>query len=87
MKNFYQFCRKGFAMWILVLALACPALAGDIPYPGVATPPPTATGDIQFPGVASPQETINGEIPYPGVAMNSTEGIALTLWQSVLSIF
>jgi hypothetical protein len=87
MKNFNQFCRKGFAMWILVLALACPALAGDIPYPGVATPPQAATGDIQFPGVASHPETINGEIPFPGVALDFTEGIALTLWQSVLSLF
>jgi len=87
MRNFSHFCRKCVAASVLVLALACSTFAGEIPFPGVTSPPPAATGDIPFPGVASPPMTINGDIPYPGVALDSTEGIALILWQSVLSLF
>lgn len=88
MRNFSQFCRKSFATWVLVLALACPALAGDIPFPGAtAPPPPTATGDISFPGVASPPVTANGEIPYPGATIDSITEITLSFWQSVMSLF
>jgi hypothetical protein len=85
MKTFRQF----IATAVLTLVLTFPAFAGEIQSPGVANPPPppsqqsSVTGDMSCPGVAS-----TGEIPGPGVvALDPVIGTALSLLQSVLSIF
>jgi hypothetical protein len=49
MRNFGQFCRKCIVISVLALTLACSALAGDIPFPGVTASAPT-NGEMQFPG-------------------------------------
>lgn len=88
MRNFSQFCRKLVAVSVLVLALACSAFAGDMPYPGVTSQPPaSATGDIQYPGVASSPETTDGDIPFPGVTADTVTGVALALYQNALALF
>jgi hypothetical protein len=52
MKDFQRLCAGA----VLVLALAVPALAGHIPCPGVAPPPPEETATTQ------------GQIPCPVTA-------------------
>jgi hypothetical protein len=72
----------------LVLALACSTLAGQIPYPGIADPPPsTITGDVQYPNVASPPATAYGDMQYPGATDSTLTETALNMLQSVLSLF
>jgi hypothetical protein len=51
--------RKAIRAFVLILALAMPAFAGEIPYNVTSTPPPNSTqqaGDIQ--------NGVTGEIPY-----------------------
>lgn len=72
MRNFSQFSRKGFAVSMLVLVLACSASAGDIPFPGVTAAPPATT---------------SGEMQYPGATVDPLTEIALSLLQSALSLF
>lgn len=87
MRNFSQFCRKCMAVFTLVLVLAYPTLAGEMQYPGVATPPPATTGDTQFPGVTSSTEMADGEIQFPGSTVDPITGMAITLWQSAMALF
>ena len=49
--------RKSLRASVLLLALCCPALAGDIPNPAVAPPPPSATEEV----------TTDGDIPCPSL--------------------
>lgn len=56
MKDLRRLC----AGFVLTLALALPALAGQIPCPGVAPPPP--------PPATSETATTEGHIPCPGAA-------------------
>lgn len=88
MRNFGQFCRKSVAASVLVLVLACSAFAGEMPFPNITSQPPaTANGTIPYPGVASPTDTLNGEVQYPGATLDAVTGVALSLWQSALSLF
>ena len=88
MRHFGQFCCKCVATFILVLALASPIFAGEIPFPGVTNPPPaSATGDMPLPGVTSSSATTSGDIPYPGVADDTWTETALNLLQGVMSLF
>jgi hypothetical protein len=50
--------RRAIRAFVLVMALAVPAFAGDIPYNVTSTPPPDTTqpGDIQ--------NGVTGDIPY-----------------------
>ena len=72
MRSLSQFCRQIVFVSALLLAFACSTFADEIQYPGVtATPPVTA----------------NGEMQYPGATANPATEIALSLLQSVLSLF
>ena len=71
MRNLGQFCRQIVFASLLVSALACPALAGEMQYPGATTSTPTT----------------NGEMQYPGQTLDPTIEIALGLLQSALSLF
>lgn len=65
--------RLSLTAGVLTAVLATSALAGDMPFPGIAPPaPPSAAGDMPFP-VAAPTDAV-------------TE-IALSLIQSALSLF
>jgi hypothetical protein len=87
MRNFSQSCHKFVAASVLVLTLTCAAFAGEMPLPGITSPPPTsATGTIPYPGVTSP-ETLNGEVQYPGVDESTITETALYLLQGALSLF
>ncbi len=82
MKTLRQLCVAS----VFVLALASPAFAGQIDT-GIAPPPqPTQTattdGQIEI-GVTGQTETDSGE----ATAIDSATEIALTLLQSVLSLF
>lgn len=83
MKTLQRFC----ATVVLTLALALSALAGDMSAPGVINPPPpppaSSTVDIDFPGA-----TVTGDMSAPGVsALDPVTEAALSLLQSILSIF
>ncbi|MDT4895535.1 MAG: hypothetical protein QOH25_612 [Acidobacteriota bacterium] len=72
MKKLQQFC----AIVALILAIALPAFAGDIPCPGVIDKSP------------SQQSSVMGDISAPGVvALDPFTEITLSLLQSILSIF
>lgn len=72
MRTFVQFCRTCVAIFVLMLALTVPTFAGEVPYPGVTAPPtPTASGETQF----------------PGATIDPVTKIALSLLQSLLSLF
>ena len=72
MRTFSQFCRTCVAIYVLMLAFTGPTFAGEVPYPGVTAPSaPTTTGETQFPGATADPMT----------------EIALSLLQSVLSLF
>lgn len=87
MRNFGQFCRKGFTVSVLVIALACSTLAGDIPYPGVtATDSPTLSGDMQHPVVSS-SVTTSGEMQFPGATVDPVTEIVLSLLQGAALLF
>ena len=83
MKKIRQFC----ACLVLTVALALSAFAGDIPFPGATAPLPqqqsSVTGDIGTPGA-----TATGDISCPGVvALDPVTEAALSLLQSLLSLF
>jgi hypothetical protein len=83
MKKLQQFC----AAVVLTLALTLSAFAGDISCPGVIDQPPpqqsSATGEMGAPGASA-----TGDILTPGVsALDPVTGTALSLLQSILSIF
>jgi hypothetical protein len=84
MKKLQQLC----ATVVLTLAFALSAFAGDMSFPGVTAPPPppqqsSATGDIGMPGAFA-----TGEMSGPGVvALDPAIGTALSLLQSIFSIF
>lgn len=68
--------RKTFRVCLLVLALACPTLAGEIHNPRQPPPP------------NSPQEqAAEGEIPTPKTTEETTTEIVLILLRSVLPLF
>ena len=79
MKNLRQFC----AIAVLILALALPAFAGEIPCPGVAQQQSSVMGDIGSPGVSATGETSTPEL----TALDPVTEAALSLLQSILSIF
>jgi hypothetical protein len=83
MKKLQQFC----AVAVLMLAIALPAFAGDIPTPGVIGQPPpqqsSVTGDMSCPGVASTGEISGLSV----VALAPDTEITLSLLQSIFSIF
>jgi hypothetical protein len=54
------------------MAFACSTFADVIQYPGVTAPPPP---------------TVNGEMQFPGATLDPATEIALSLLQSVLSLF
>ena len=60
--------RKLLRTSVLVLALAVPAFAGDIPYMVTSPPPPppdaTQQGDIQSGVTGDIPNMVTGEIPY-----------------------
>ena len=60
--------RKTLTTAVLLLALSCPALAGEIQTPGAPTPPPSSA--VQEP---TDDATLNGEMHTPGVADMLTE--------------
>jgi hypothetical protein len=85
MKNLQQFCGAA----VLTLALTLSVLGGEIGTPGITAPPPppsqqsSVTGDMSTPGAS-----VTGEIPFPGMAaLNPVADAALSLLQSILSIF
>jgi hypothetical protein len=72
MKKLQQFC----AAVVLTLALTLSAFAGDISCPGVIDQPPPQ------------QSSATGEMGAPGaVALDPVTGTALSLLQSILSLF
>ena len=83
MRNFNQFCRQCVAAFVLMMALACSAFAGDVQYPNIISQPPATTnGDIQNPTVTSSTDTADGDVQFPGVTV-----VAMSLLESALSIF
>lgn len=87
MRKFSKFCRKCFAVSMLMLALTYPVLAGDIPYPGVTAPPQTATAEVQYPNGASPIETVSGDVQDAEVTADSLKELAFVVWQNALALF
>ncbi len=77
MKNLRALC----ASVVLALALTTPALAGTMHTPVATPPPPAPQGDIHT-GVTD-QENAGDE----ATASDSVTEIALSLLQSVLSLF
>lgn len=81
MRHFGQFCQKGFAVSVLVLAFTCTALAGWMGQPVEPPPqPPTVSGEMQYP------VTTDGEMQHPAAADPVTE-FAVNVLQSALSLF
>jgi len=62
--------RKTLVMAALLLALSCPALAGEMPTPGSPTPPPPSA--VQEP---TDDSTLNGEMGTPGDMPNGATDI------------
>lgn len=61
--------RKTLTTAALLMALSCPALAGEIHTPGAPTPPPPASA-AQEP---TDDATLNGEMHTPGVSDSLTQ--------------
>jgi len=85
MKTLRRLC----AAFVLALALSLSAFAGDMPTPGVVSPPPpenqaTTSGDMSTTFAGQMDTTLTGEMS-TGVAV--TDSTLLNLLQSVLSIF
>jgi hypothetical protein len=83
MKTFRQF----LAAAVLTLMFSFSCIAGDIQFPGVTNSPPprqsSITGDISFPGTTS-----TGDIQAPdAVALDPVTEAALSLLQSLMSLF
>jgi hypothetical protein len=72
MRSLSQICRQIVFVSVLVLAFACSTFADVIQYPGVTASPPVTTND---------------EIQYPGATVDPATEIALSLLQSMLSLF
>jgi hypothetical protein len=72
MRSLSQVCRQFVFVSVLVLAFACSIFADEIQFPGVAAAPPA---------------TANAVIQYPGATINPATEIALSLLQSMLSLF
>ncbi len=68
------------ATFVLTLALALSAAAGNMPTPGIQSPPPSAeaTGNMPTPGVAATDST-SGIDPVTAFTLN--------LLQSLLALF
>lgn len=68
--------RKVIRASMLVLALAMPAFAGDIPNNVTSPPPPNATQEGEIPDAVTGDipNNVTGEIPY-----NVTESVLVTL--------
>jgi hypothetical protein len=82
MKNLRQFC----AAVILTLALALSAFAGDMDFPGDVPPPPPPPSMMA--DTSTPSATIvTGTATQDVVAVDPVTEAALSLLQSVLSIF
>lgn len=64
--------RLSLVAGVLTIMLVTSTLAGEMPYPVNAPAPPSAAGDILIPGVTYTE---------------AAAGIALSLVQSVLSLF
>ena len=73
--------RKTLTTAALLLALSCPALAGEMHTPGSPTPPPPPTSAVQEP---TDDATPDGETPAPGVT--STPGASDILTQTALDL-
>jgi hypothetical protein len=67
--------RKTFRACLLVLALSCPTLAGEIHNP-IQQPPNTAQA-----------RAIEGEIPNPETTKGAMTDILLSLFQDMLPLF
>ena len=81
--------RRLCAAFVLILALALSAFAGDMPTPGVVSPPPpenqaTTSGDMSTTFAGQMDTTVTGDMP-TGIA--ATDSTLLNLLQGVLSIF
>ena len=72
MRSLSQFCRQIVFVSVLVLAFACSTFADEMQFPGVAASPPATTNDV---------------MQYPGATADTATEIALSLLQSVLSLF
>jgi hypothetical protein len=83
MKNLRRLC----AVLVLTVALSFSTFGGEILTPGIAqTPPPTTTTTT----TSAATETCNlepGEILTPGAALDPVTEAALSLLQSLFSIF
>jgi hypothetical protein len=68
------------AAFVLMMALALSAIAGDMPGPGIKPPPPSieATGNMPGPGVVATDSAS---------AIDPVTEFTLSLLQSVLSLF
>ena len=62
--------RKTLTTAALLLALSCPALAGEMGTPGSPVPPPPTSSAVQEP---TDDATLNGEMHTPGVSDILTE--------------
>jgi len=71
--------RKTLTTAVLLLALSCPALAGEIQTPGAPTPPPASP--VQGP---TDDATLNGEMPTPGEM--HTPGLSDILTETALEL-
>ena len=83
MKTLQRFC----AATVLTLTLALSVFAGQIPTPGITSPTPeqqsSITGEITMPGAVA-----TGDMSTPGaVALDPVTEAALSLLQSLLSLF
>jgi hypothetical protein len=74
--------RKAIRASVLVMVLAVPAFAGEIPYDVVSPPPPNATqqGDIQNGVAGEIPNDVAGDIPY-----NVTGSVLVTLLVALIS--
>ena len=62
--------RKTLTTAALLLALSCPAFAGEMHTPGSPTPPPQPASAVQEP---TDGPTLNGEMGTPGVSERLTQ--------------
>ena len=81
MKNLRRLC----AVVVLAMALSFSALAGDILTPGATQPRPKSTTTKSITIEASNSEP--GDILTPGAALGPVTEAALSLLQSLLSLF
>jgi hypothetical protein len=83
MKKLQRFC----ASIVLMLAVALSSPAGDISMPGVTTPPPPRQSSVTS-DMSAPVATTEGDTLTPGtVELDPVTEAALSLLQSLLSLF